>query len=132
MASKLVTPPPKEEETDNNREETKKKKKNIPEEVVSILFVPRTPHSELAKMIQKDKQPISKLAGYQIKILERFGTKLVDILRNKGPEYGHPCGREKCHPCKNGDQRMKFHCWDRSVLYRAYCLACKNKGVTTE
>ena len=83
-------------------------------------------------MIRKDEQTISKLAGYRIKIVERCGTKLVDILRNKGPEYGHPCGREKCHPCKNGDQRMKFPCWDRLVLYRAYCLACKEKGVVAE
>merc|ERR1711954_478849 len=124
-------PPHEEKENDNNREEMKKKK-NIPEEVVSVLFVPRTPHSELAKMIRKDEQTISKLAGYRIKIVERCGTKLVDILRNKGPEYGQPCGRENCQPCNNGDQKLKFPCWDRSVVYRAYCLDCKKKGVTAE
>ena len=47
-----------------------KTKKPIPEEVVSVLFVPRTPHSELAKLIRRDEHTISKLSGYRIKIIE--------------------------------------------------------------
>merc|ERR1711954_380800 len=93
-------------------------KKKIPEEVISVLFVPRTPHSELAKLIRRDKQIISKLSGYRIKIIERCGSKLIDLLRNKGPDYGQPCGR--------------FPCWDRSVLYRAFCIKCKDRGVNAE
>merc|ERR1711954_208280 len=62
-------------------------KKKIPEEVVSVLFVPRTPHSELAKLIRRGEHTISKLSGYKIKIIERCGSKLVDLLRNKGPDY---------------------------------------------
>ena len=55
-------------------------KKVIPEEVISVLFVPRTPHSELARMIRRDEHTISKLSGYRIKIVERCGSKLIDLL----------------------------------------------------
>ena len=96
-------------------------KKKIPEEVVSVLFVPRTPHSELAKLIRRDKHTISKLSGYRIKIIERCGSKLVDLLRNKGPDYAQPCGREQCNPCKQvGQPRGRVPCGDRSVLNRAF------------
>ena len=44
-------------------------KKKIPEEVISVLFVPRTPHSELAKLIRRDEHTISKLSGYRFKII---------------------------------------------------------------
>ena len=37
--------------------------KVIPDEFILVLFVPRTHHSELAKMIRKDEQAISKLSG---------------------------------------------------------------------
>ena len=60
--------------------------KEIPEEVISVLFVPRTPHSELAEMIRRDEHTISKLSGYRIKIVERCVIKLIDLLRNKGPD----------------------------------------------
>ena len=84
-------------------------------------------------MIRQDEHTISKLSGYRIKIVERCGTKLIDLLRNKGPDYAQPCNREKCHPCKlTGHPAGRFPCWDRSVLYRAYCITCKNKGITAE
>ena len=94
-------------------------KKNIPEEVISVLFVPRTQHSKLAKMIRRYEQTISKLSGYKIKIVEHCGTKLIDLLRNKGPDYTQLCNRENCHLCKLkiGQPRRRFPCWDRSVLY---------------
>merc|ERR1712081_35640 len=69
----------------NPQEEVKVKTKLIPDEVISVLFVPRTSHSELAKMLRRDKQAISKLSRYRIKIVERTSTRLVDLLRNKGP-----------------------------------------------
>ena len=62
-----TTPQPQPEEKKENEEE----KKKIPKEVVSVLFVPGTPHSDLATMIRKDKQTISKLSGYHIKIVKR-------------------------------------------------------------
>ena len=43
------------------QEEVKVKTKVIPDEVISVLFVPRTPHSELAKMLRKDEKEISTI-----------------------------------------------------------------------
>ena len=117
----------------NQQEEVKVKKKVIPDEVISVLFIPRTPHSELAKMLRKDEQAISKLSRYRIKIVERTGIRLGDLLRNKGPNYGQECGRESCHPCKARDsQKKQYPCLDRSVLYRAFCLKCKKEGKVAE
>ena len=80
-----------------------KSEKVIPDKVVSVLFVPCTPPNELAKMIRKDEQAISKLSGYRIKIVERCRTRLGDLLKNKGPTYGQECGRDSCQPCKSRD-----------------------------
>ena len=81
----------------NPQEEVKVKTKVIPYEVISVLFIPCTPHSELAKMLRRDEQAISKLSRYCIKIVERTGTILGDLLRNKGPNYGQECGRDARH-----------------------------------
>ena len=117
----------------NPQEEVKVKTKVIPDEVISVLFVPCTPLRELAKMLRRDEKEISKLSRYRIKIVERTGTRLGDLLRNKGPNYGKECGRESCHPCKARDsQKKKYPCWDRSVLYRAFCLKCKEEGKVAE
>ena len=84
-------------------------------------------------MIRRDEHTISMLSGYRIKIVERCGTKLIDLLRNRGPNYAQPCNREKCHPCKpTGHPAGRFPCWDRSVLYQAYCVPCRNNGITAE
>ena len=61
-------------------EEVKVKKKVIPDEVISVFFIPRTSHSELAKMLRKDEQAISKLSRYCVKIVERTETWLGDLL----------------------------------------------------
>merc|ERR1712081_157731 len=84
-------------------------------------------------MLRKDEKEISKLSRYRIKIVKRTGTRLGDGLRNKGPNYGNECGRESCHPCKaRNSQKKRYPCWDRSVLYRAFCLKCKEEGKVAE
>merc|ERR1711954_221555 len=84
-------------------------------------------------MLRRDEKEILKLSGYCIKMVERSGSRLGDLLRNKGPNYGQECGRESCHPCKAREsQKKKYPCWDRSVLYRAFCLRCKEEGKVAE
>ena len=84
-------------------------------------------------MIRKYEQAFSKLSGYRIKIVERCGTRPGDLLRNKGPNYAQEFGREDFHPCKLRDsQKKRFPFWDRSVLYRAFCLKCKEKGTVVK
>ena len=65
----------------NPQEEVKVKKKVIPDEVISVLFVPHTPHSELAKMLRKDEQAISKLSRCCIKRYLEPGLEISSKTR---------------------------------------------------
>ena len=59
-------------------------------EVKSVLFVPHTPGSELAKRLRKEEERVSRVAGYRVKIVERTGTQLRRILCKKNLFTGLP------------------------------------------
>ena len=68
-------------------------------EVAAVLFVPRTHESNLAGLIRKEEQTIAQQSGYMVKVVERAGQKLADVLVKSDPFGGGDCGREKCYPC---------------------------------
>ena len=51
--------------------------------IKSVMFVPFTTRSELAKPLRKNEEKLGKLSGNEVKIVKRTGTKLQDLL--KGP-----------------------------------------------
>jgi hypothetical protein len=50
-----------------------------------VMFVPYTKHSELATRLRGDEERMESMTGYKIKIVEKGGTKLVDILHKANP-----------------------------------------------
>ena len=49
-------------------------------EVTSVLFVPHTTDSNLAKKFREKEETLKEITGNKIKIVERAGVKLQEIL----------------------------------------------------
>ena len=69
-------------------EEERKQHDDPKSEVKSVIFVPQTKHSELAKKLRECENELVKVTGYKIKIVERCGTSLTRILTKSNPWGG--------------------------------------------
>ena len=98
--------------------------------VASVMFVPFTPGGELVKRLKVAEQELAKQTGIKIKMVEKAGIKLVDILHKSDPWQGQDCGREKCLLCKTkmktGKQKTQ-ECTKRSIVYETWCLTCETR-----
>ena len=66
----------------------------------TIVFVPPTPGSKLAKMMQRREAEINKASDTRIKIVEKGGIKLKHIISTRNPFPPAPCHRKVCPVCK--------------------------------
>ena len=94
------------------------------------MFVPYTEHSELASRLRDNELKMEQLTGYRIKIVERGGRKLVDILHKANPWAGQDCKREGCLLCKTKrDEGLtnSQDCKKRNCIYETTCLTCRDR-----
>ena len=71
------------EETQRNTKRRKKKGETGEKDgnrVVAVMFVPYTPKGELAKRLREVETDLEKHMGNKLKIVERSGTKLIDLI----------------------------------------------------
>ena len=98
--------------------------------VKAVMFVPYTVGSELAKRLRDAEGKLETLTGYRLKIVERAGTNLVDILTKSDPWQGKDCERAGCLLCltksRTGKQ-MTQDCTRRSLVYETWCMTCLEK-----
>ena len=94
-----------------------------PQTPVSVLFVSQTPLGALAGKLKELEIELTKLSGEKVKIVERSGSTIKQLLIKSNPWSSGNCGRSQCHPCKTGDGKQT--CQQRNVLYETFCLACK-------
>ena len=66
---------------------------------VITWFVPYTAGSELARRMRDAEEKLLEMTGYKMKIVERAGLKLEDILHKADPWQGLDCGRARCMLC---------------------------------
>ena len=103
--------------------ETEKKSKQSEEiETVTVIFVSQTPNGELAKRLQKAENKIAKFTGERVRICERGGKTIREILHKSNPWSGGNCGRRNCLPCVNGDGKQD--CFVKNCVYDIICLKC--------
>ena len=69
-------------------EEDRRKNQQPKGQNKSVIFVPQTKHSELAKRLRENEIDMEKHTGYKIKIVERSGRGLNRILTNSNPWGG--------------------------------------------
>ena len=131
----------KKRDEDKNEKEVSNKKSDKPgknrqrddgnkePDVTSVLFVPRTENGEFAKRMKKAEEEISTVTGDRVKVVEKSGTMLKDILHKSNPWAGGLCGREDCLVCMHGGDDCG-DCSKRNIVYQTTCLDCKEKGKT--
>ena len=49
------------------------------------MFVPYTPESQLAKKLRQNEEVLAKITKSKLKIVERTGMKLQDVLTKSNP-----------------------------------------------
>ena len=104
------------------KKKNKTQKENSPE-VVTVLFVPQTPQGELARRLKVVENKISKLSGEKVKIVERGGTQVKQIMHKSNPWNKGFCGRANCLTCLHGDGSQ--NCFDKNVVYQISCQDCE-------
>ena len=70
----------------NKKAETEKTARG--ENVKSVMFVPYTAHSELATRLRESEERLEVMTGFRLKIGEKVGMKLVDVLHKADPTVG--------------------------------------------
>ena len=108
--------------TQNRKKETEKPD----EKIQAVLFVQHTRFSEMAKRMRAKMESLEKLGKFRVKIVERTGTKLVDILHKSNAWSLQDCERNDCLIC-NTESSKKGSCRQRNILYETFCITCKKK-----
>ena len=96
-------------------------------EIKSVMFIPYTAHSELATRMRENEEMMKEMTGYRIKIVEKTGVKLVDMLHRANPWAGEECGRNRCLLCETKKREGKKNsqdCHKRNCVYQTYCRTC--------
>ena len=90
------------------RAEPEAKKQQDQKRVKAVMFVPYTPYSELAKKLREAEEKLESRTGYRLKMVERAGAKLEDLLYTSDPWRGKDCGRELCMLCSSKEKTGKL------------------------
>ena len=64
------------------------------------MFVFYTKGGELARRLRVAEEDLQKQTGVKIKIVERTGRKVIDVLHKADPWQGKDCGRPQCILCE--------------------------------
>ena len=100
-------------------------KKNENSNPITVLFVPKTPGGELARRLKEAEAEIEKITGDRVKVVEKAGVMLKNLLHKANPWAGDQCGRQDCLVCR---QEKGGNCRQRNVTYSTECKKCQEKG----
>ena len=113
---------------DQGKDKVNKKKTTI--RTTTVLFVEQTPGGELARRLRQLEQRLSEVTGWRVKIVERGGTTIKQVLPNTNPWAGAVCGKSDCVPCRSNNPVRD--CSKRGILYQNKCLTCSEEGNTNK
>ena len=94
------------------------------------MFVPYTRGSELAKELRETEYQMGDMTGSRLKVVERAGVKLMDMLTRANPWKGQDCGRQKCLLCetkKYTGKHLGQECTRRNLVYETRCITCEER-----
>jgi hypothetical protein len=101
----------------------------------SVLFVAPTPGGLLAKQLRQREAELNKNNKERIKIEEKGGLKIKDILGSKNPFQKSKCVQKTCPLCtsskyiETSEEEIKIPCNSNNIGYRWTCLTCKEKNI---
>ena len=115
---------PKEWKKVERRKEKERKKKDWYKRggYETVIFVPCTHESMLLKKLQRD---IDK-SQLKVKLNEKAGTTLGNLLRTSDPRKDKKCDRTDCPVCTTGG---KGNCKTLDVNYFMTCENCEHDGI---
>ena len=89
----------------------------------SVLFVPATERSLLARKIREVECENRQNRNSRIKIVERTGKTILSHLSCNYPWSPQPCNDVDCFPCSTNTD-IKISCRKHGVSYRIVCTLC--------
>ena len=96
----------------------------------SVLFIPHTEGSKLRKALQAAEDKYARLNGTdKVRMVERGGRKIMQLLVRSDPWAGEPCGRQDCLPCTTGEEGRTGICTKEGILYKLSCTLCRDLDV---
>lgn len=111
-------------EGDDQPAGSKRRKKELKAE--TVLFIPYTPKSELKQQVQEaGKIWLSNPLAGRVKVVEKLGPMIKDLICNPTPWKTQHCRRSQCPPCRT----KVGACKARNVTYRLECKDCQRDGV---
>ena len=102
-----------------------------------VLFVTPTPGGTLAKELRKREEELNKNCKERIKIEEKGGLKIKDILGSKNPFPKSQCIQKTCPLCTESEYvevdtgKIKIECNTNNVGYRWRCMTCKERDIVS-
>ena len=95
------------------------------EKYQTVIFIEHTEESTLAKRIREKLRSIEDIGRVKVKIVERAGDKIVDLLHRSNPWDNTDCERKDCLMCSSVTEGgRKGLCKKRNVVYETYCEIC--------
>ena len=95
----------------------------------SVVFVPSTPGSRLAKQLQRQEEENNQGRLHRIKIVEKTGVTIRNLLAKNYPWGVENCGQTDCFQCSTCPD-PRFSCRRPGIGYTLTCLMCASMGVT--
>ena len=104
------------------------KKKNVEKKdekirVKSVIMVPKTKDSLLAKSMQEKEMKLSSITKEKVKIQEVGSVSIRQLLVSSEVWGGAACSRQHCLCCANPKEK-KQNCFKPSILYEISCYSC--------
>ena len=97
--------------------------KNAEREIVrGVFFIQHTENSELAKRLRERLKAFEEISCIRVKLVERTGEKLVDILHKSNPWEAIHCNRDDCAFCSSNNEKLIGKCKKRNIVYETECL----------
>ena len=92
----------------------------------SVLFVPYTPGSALAKRIRSLEAANSQGRESRIKVVESAGMTLINALSNNYPWAPGACSDTECFPCSTNTSGRFVSCRKPGMSYKIVCTMCSS------
>ena len=110
-------------------EQQRPAKKN---DIKGVINCPCTPGGELAKRIRAGEEELRGPTGYVVKVVEKVGSKIIDMVHKTNPWRGEDCERDGCFHCKTKAKTGKLTtqcCKKRNMVYETWCISCEEKAI---
>ena len=85
----------------------------------TVLFIEQPKDDKLAKLVRDVVTRPEFMLGFRIKVVERAGTCLKNILPNTNPWPGEHCSRSQCITCNQESEEIP-DCFKRNFVYETF------------